>query len=56
MFHTIISFILRVGLIVAFWASVWGFIKPTTQFMRIVRAVLLVLGLLGILAVVRGTG
>ena len=50
------NFILRLGLVIWFWAFVWRFIKPKTQRMRIVRAGLLLLGLLGIFAALRFTG
>ena len=50
MFEEIVSFVLRIGLMVAFWAFVWGLVKPRTQLLRILRAALLLLGFLGILA------
>jgi hypothetical protein len=50
------SFILQIWLIAAFWAVVWRFVEPRTQAMRILRAALLVLGLLGILALSRFMG
>ena len=56
MLESILSFALRVWLIAAFWAFIWRFVEPRTQFMRILRAALLVLGLSGILAVLRLTG
>jgi hypothetical protein len=37
-------------------AFVWKFVEPKTQLMRVLRAALLVLGLLAILAVIRITG
>jgi hypothetical protein len=52
----ILSFILRIGIIACFWAFIWGILKPKGQFMRILRAGLLVLCLLGILVVLRVTG
>jgi len=51
-----ISFILRICLIGILCFCVWRYIEPRTQSMRILRAALLVLGLLVILAVVRITG
>jgi len=51
-----ISFILRISLIVAIWAFVWRLLEPRTQLMRILRAAVLLLGLLGILIVLRLTG
>jgi hypothetical protein len=56
MFIDVISLILRTCLIAVFWFFVWRYIEPRTQRMRILRAALLVLGLLVILAMVRVTG
>jgi hypothetical protein len=56
MLRSVVFFVLRVALIAALWASVWKFIEPKTQLMRILRAALLVLGLLVILAALRITG
>ena len=56
MFRTIIFFVLRISLIAALWAFVWKFIEPKTQLMRILRAALLVLGLLVVLAMLKITG
>lgn len=56
MFRDIVFFVLRISLIAAFWAFVWKFIEPKTQLMRILRAALLVLGLLVILAMLKITG
>ena len=56
MFGNIASFVLRIWLIAAFGAFIWRFVEPRTQLMRIVRAALLLLGLLGILAVLRIAG
>ena len=56
MFRDIVFFILRISLIVALWAFVWKFIEPKTQLMRVLRAALLVLGLLVILAMIKITG
>lgn len=47
MVRTIISFVLRIGLVIGLWGFVWSLIEPKTQAMRILRAALLVLGLLG---------
>jgi len=52
----IISFVLRITLVVTLCLFVWRFIEPRTQLMRVLRAALLVLTLLGILVVLRGTG
>ena len=56
MFRSIIFFVLRISLIVALWAFVWKFIEPKTQLMRVLRAALLVLGLLVVLAMLKITG
>jgi len=56
MLGDILSFVLRIGLVVAFWAFVWRFVEPRTQLMRILRAALLVFGLLGIWAVLKIAG
>lgn len=53
---SIASFILRILLIVMIWAFVWRFVEPKTQLMRVFRAALLVLCLLGALAVIKITG
>ncbi len=52
----IISFVLRIGLVVAVWGFVWSFVEPRTQLMRVLRAALLVLGLLGVWAVLTIAG
>ena len=51
-----ISFILRICLVGTLWLCVWRYVEPRTQSMRILRAALLVLGMLVILAVVRFIG
>jgi len=56
MLESIISFVLRMWLVVALWVCVWKFVEPRTQLMRILRAALLVFGLLGIWAVLKITG
>ena len=48
-----IHFVLRLALIVMIWVCVWKSMKPKTQLMRVLRAALLVVGLLGVLAVLR---
>lgn len=53
---SIASFILRILLIVMIWAFVWRFVEPKTQLMRVLRAALLVLCLLGAMAVIKITG
>ncbi len=56
MFTDFISFILRISLIVVLWVFVWKILEPRTQLMRILRAAVLLLGLLGVLVVLRMTG
>ncbi len=56
MFRSLVFFVLRISLIAALWAFVWKFIEPKTQLMRVLRAALLVLGLLVILAMLKVTG
>ena len=56
MFRSLVFFVLRISLIVALWAFVWKFIEPKTQLMRVLRAALLVLGLLAILTMLKVTG
>jgi len=56
MFRSLIFFVLRISLIAALWASIWKFIEPKTQLMRVLRAALLVLGLLVILVMLKITG
>jgi len=56
MVRNVISFLLRIGLIAGLWALIWRLVEPRTQLMRIVRAALLLLGLLAILAVIKITG
>lgn len=56
MLRSLVYFALKVSLIVTLWTFVWHYVEPRTQAMRILRAALLVLGLLGVLAVVKITG
>ena len=56
MLRDIIFFVLRISLIATLWAFVWKFIEPKTQLMRVLRAALLVLGLLVVLAMLKITG
>jgi lipoprotein signal peptidase len=51
-----ISFILRITIIVAIWILIWRSIEPRTQSARILRAALLLLSLLTVLAVIRIAG
>ena len=56
MFRNLVFIVLRISLIAALWAFVWKFIEPKTQLMRVLRAALLVLGLLVILTMLKVTG
>lgn len=56
MLGSMVSFVLRLGLIAAFWVFVWRYVEPRTQAMRILRAVLLVFGLLGVMAALKLSG
>lgn len=55
MFVSLAHFVLRLALIVTIWAFIWRYVEPKTQLMRILRAALLVLGMLGVLALMRIT-
>lgn len=56
MLGNLLYFALKLALIATLWAFVWRHVEPRTQAMRILRAAILVLGLLGILAIVKITG
>ena len=47
------SFLLRLGFVALLWAFAWLLIQPRTQLMRLLRAAVLVLGLLTILVLTR---
>ncbi len=53
---SIISLILRILFVVVLWAYIWRLVEPRTQVMRILRAGLLLLCLLGTLALLRIAG
>lgn len=50
-----VHFVLRLALVILIWACIWRYMKPRNQLMRILRAALLVLSMLGALAVIRIT-
>ncbi|MHC4478250.1 MAG: hypothetical protein ACYTEL_21640 [Planctomycetota bacterium] len=50
------SIIMRIVLVMAIWLFVWGLVEPKTQAMRILRAALLLICLLCVLAALRMTG
>jgi hypothetical protein len=56
MIADIVLFLLRMLLTAAIFGFVWTVMKPRTRSMRIVRAAVLVLCLLAVLAVIRATG
>jgi len=56
MLKDFVLFVLRLSLVVAIWAFIWRYVEPKTQLMRIMRAALLLLCLLGVMAVVRLVG
>ena len=56
MFEGTLFFVLRLWLVTGLWIFVWWFLVPKTQLMRVFRAAVLVLGLLGALAVLRIAG
>ncbi len=56
MFVDFLLFILRLLLIAALWVFVWKLVKPRTQFLRILRAALLLVSFLGILAALKIAG
>jgi hypothetical protein len=56
MVEGILTTFLRLWLVIAFWVFIWWFVEPKTRYLRILRAALLVLGLSGILAVLRVVG
>lgn len=55
MLRIFLSVVLRISLITVLCAVIWRHVEPRTQLMRILRAALLVFGLLGILAISRIT-
>ncbi len=56
MVSSFVFFVLRISLVAVLWAFVWRYVEPRTQLMRILRTAVLLLGLLGILVVLRMTG
>jgi hypothetical protein len=53
MVGSVISFVLRICLIAVVWAFFWRLIEPKTQPQRLLRAGLLVAGLLVVLVMMR---
>ena len=56
MVSDVVLFVLRLLLAAAMFAFVWTLIRPKSQSMRILRAAVLVVCLLAVLAIVRGVG
>ncbi|MFH1718862.1 MAG: hypothetical protein ABIF19_16015 [Planctomycetota bacterium] len=56
MLINIASLVLRMLLVAVTCAFAWRFVEPKTQLMRVLRAALLVLSLLAVLAVVKIAG
>lgn len=56
MVRDVIAFVLRIGLVVGVWGLIWSFCEPKTQALRVLRAALLVLGLLGVWAILSIAG
>jgi len=56
MIEEVVFFVLRISLIATLCLFVWRYVKPRTQLMRVFRAALLVLVLLGVLVMLRVTG
>jgi hypothetical protein len=56
MFTDLLLFGFRLLLTIAICGFVWSLVKPVTQSMRVLRAALLVLCLLGALCILRGVG
>jgi hypothetical protein len=56
MIANIISYVIRICLIASLWILVWKCIEPKTQLTRILRAAVLVLGLLAVLALTKING
>ena len=56
MFRSLVFFGLRLSLIATILVFVWRYLEPKTQLMRIMRAALLVLGLLAVLAMINVIG
>lgn len=54
--HNIVSFFLRLLVVVCVWVLVWRLIEPQTQVRRLLRVGLLILGLLGTLAALKAMG
>ena len=56
MFAGAVYFVLRICLLAVVWAFVWQYVPPKTQLLRVLRAALLVLGMIGVMTLLRITG
>jgi hypothetical protein len=56
MVREVILFVMRAGLVIGLWGLIWSVAEPKTQAMRILRATLLVLSLLGVWVLLSITG
>jgi membrane-bound ClpP family serine protease len=56
MVREVVSFVMRAGLVIGIWGLIWSVAEPKTQAMRILRATLLVLSLLGVWVLLSITG
>jgi hypothetical protein len=55
MFVRAMSFVMRMLMVAAIWVFVWRLVEAKTRAMRILRAALLLICLLGVLAVLKTT-
>jgi hypothetical protein len=56
MIEEVVSFVLRISLVVTICLFVWRYVKPRTQLMRVFRAAILVIVLFAILVLLRVMG
>ena len=53
MIEEVVSFVLRISLVVTLCLFVWRYVKPRTQIMRVFRAAILVIVLFAVLILLR---
>jgi hypothetical protein len=56
MVREVVLVVMRAGLVIGLWGLIWSVAEPKTQAMRILRATLLVLSLLGVWVLLSITG
>ena len=56
MVEGVLSFLARICLILAVCLPIWRFVRPESQQLRILRALLLVISLIAVLAFFRSVG